>query len=88
MMLERYAEAVQWAQISLRQPNSHFRIHALLAAALGHAGRTDEAKHAVDELLRLRPDYSRALVERAMPYKRREDLDHFIEGLRKAGLPE
>jgi hypothetical protein len=27
------------------------------------------------------------LVERSMPFKRREDLDHFIEGLRKAGLP-
>jgi adenylate cyclase len=87
MMLERYAEAVQWARIALRQPNSHFRIHAVLAAALGHAGRSDEAKHVVDELLRLRPDYSRALAERVMPYKRREDLEHFIEGLRKAGLP-
>jgi adenylate cyclase len=87
MILERYAEAVQWARIALRQPNSHFRVHAVLAAALGHIGRIDEAKHVVDELLRLRPDYSRVLVERTMPFKRREDLDHFIEGLRKAGLP-
>ena len=87
MILERYAEAVQWARIAVRQPNAHFRIHAVLAAALGHVGRIDEAKHVVDELLRLRPDYSRVLVERTMPFKRREDLDHFIEGLRKAGLP-
>jgi hypothetical protein len=27
------------------------------------------------------------LLERTVPFKRREDLDHFIEGLRKAGLP-
>ena len=87
IILERYAEAVQWARIAVRQPNAHFRIHAVLAAALGHVGRIDEAKHVVDELLRLRPDYSRVLVERTMPFKRREDLDHFIEGLRKAGLP-
>ena len=59
----------------------------MLAAALGHAGRIDEGKHVVDELLRLRPDYSPVLVERIMPFKRREDLDHFIEGLHKAGLP-
>ena len=40
-----------------------------------------------DQRLRLRPDYSPVLVERIMPFKRREDLDHFIEGLHKAGLP-
>jgi tetratricopeptide (TPR) repeat protein len=87
MILERYAEAVQWARIAVRPANAPFRIYVVLAAALGHAGRIDEGKRVVDELLRLRPDYSRALVERSMPFKRREDLDHFIEGLRKAGLP-
>jgi adenylate cyclase len=87
MIQERHAEAVQWARIAVRQPNAYFRVHAVLAAALGHAGRMDDGKHVVDELLRLRPDYSRLLVERTMPFKRREDLDHFIEGLRKAGLP-
>jgi hypothetical protein len=51
LILERYAEAAQWARIALRQPNSHFRIHAVLAAALGHAGRIDVAKHMIDELL-------------------------------------
>ena len=86
LILERYAEAVQWARIAARQSNAPFRIHGVLAAALGHAGRIEEAKHVVDELLRLRPDYSSVLIERTMPFKRREDLDHFIEGLRKAGL--
>jgi tetratricopeptide (TPR) repeat protein len=87
MILEHYAEAVQWARIAVRQSNAPFRVHAVLAAALGHAGRTDDAKHVVGELLRLRPDYSRVLVERIAPFKRREDLEHFILGLRKAGLP-
>jgi adenylate cyclase len=87
MMLERYADAVQWARIAVRQSNAPFRMHAVLAAALGHAGRNDEARHVIDELLRLRPDYSHVLVERSMPFKRREDLEHFIDGLRKAGLP-
>jgi tetratricopeptide (TPR) repeat protein len=87
MILERYAEAVRWARIALRQSNAPFRNHAVLAAALGHAGRIDEGKHVVDELLRLCPDYSRVMVERIMPFERREDLDHFIDGLRKAGLP-
>jgi adenylate cyclase len=87
MILERYAEAIRWARIALRQSNAPFRNYAVLAAALGHAGRIDEGKHVVDELLRLCPDYAPVLVERIMPFKRREDLDHFIEGLRKAGLP-
>jgi tetratricopeptide (TPR) repeat protein len=86
IILKRYAEAVQWARFALRQPNAHFRIHAALTAALGHFGRIDEARKAMDETLRIRPDYSRALVERIMPFKHREDMEHFLEGLRKAGL--
>jgi hypothetical protein len=30
MILERYGEAVQWARIALRQPNSHFRTRCRL----------------------------------------------------------
>lgn len=40
------------------------------------------------EILRLRPDYSRRLVEASFPYRHRDDLERYLEGLRKAGLPD
>ena len=57
------------------------------AAALGQLGRRDEARRAVAELLRLKPDF----VENAGDYMSQfimcdELLNHFLEGLSKAGL--
>jgi adenylate cyclase len=57
------------------------------AAALGRLGRPKEAKKAVDQLLKLEPDFAargRLLVNRYV--KVDELIDMLIEGLRKAGL--
>jgi adenylate cyclase len=35
-----------------------------------------------------RPDFSLAETVRREPFKRQEDLDHLLEGLRKAGVPD
>ena len=87
LLMGQYDEAVKWNEMAVRQPNAHFHNHAILASSLGHVGRIDEAKRAMDETRRLRPDYSSALVQRTIPFQRHEDLEHFLEGLRKAGLP-
>jgi len=59
----------------------------LRAATLGRLGRTQEAKAAVDELVRIKPDIrtrSRELISR---FVKVEDLVHRLqEGLEKAGL--
>jgi adenylate cyclase len=81
-------QAVKWSELSVRPSNAHFHNHAILTSSLGHLGRTDEAKRALDETLRLRPDYSGGAVARMMLFKHRRDLEHFLEGLRKAGLPD
>ena len=88
LLMRQYDEAVKWNEMAVRQPNAHFHNHAILVSSLGHAGRIDDAKRALDETRRLRPDYSSALVERTIPFQRRQDLEHFLVGLRKAGLPE
>jgi tetratricopeptide (TPR) repeat protein len=60
--------------------------HLALAVAYGQLGKSDEASKAVQELLRLMPDFSRlarpGLEMRFDP----ELVEHLIEGLRKAGL--
>ncbi len=49
--------------------------------------RIDEAQAALQEYLRLEPNHTIADA-RMIPTKIPEHLERFIEGLRKAGLPE
>jgi adenylate cyclase len=59
-----------------------------LAVAYGQLGRESEAKAAAEEYLRRTPDFSLATHLERIPFQRAEDLEHYIEGLRKAGLAE
>jgi hypothetical protein len=58
-----------------------------VVAGLGQLGRFDKAQTAVAELKAHEP--SRAYVEGKLTrfYRNREDIDHLLAGLRKAGLP-
>jgi adenylate cyclase len=59
-----------------------------LAAAYGQLGRTDDAAPVVARMLELRPDIAQtARADRAKFFRYQPDLlDHFMDGLRKAGL--
>jgi TolB-like protein/Tfp pilus assembly protein PilF len=59
-----------------------------LAAAYANLGRIDEAHAAVEQVLRLEPSDSLALIRRNIPIVLPEIMKRFIELLRKAGLPE
>jgi adenylate cyclase len=58
----------------------------LLASCCGHLGRTDEARAAWSEMLKVNPDFSLAQRERVLPYKNARDFQRIAEGLKKAGL--
>jgi tetratricopeptide (TPR) repeat protein len=60
----------------------------LLVANYAHLGMLDEAAWHASELLREQPDFSIANWSKRPPYKNREQLDHYMDGLRRAGLPE
>ena len=60
----------------------------LLAACYGQMGLIEEAREAWRELLRVNPDYSIEQRRKVLPYKKPEDFERVVEGLRKAGLPE
>jgi TolB-like protein/tetratricopeptide (TPR) repeat protein len=89
--LLRYDEAAKFARDAARHsvadliwPFAH------LAAALGQLGRTNEALTAVEELRRRRPGLTVRDV-RSWPHNRSrsdEALEHLLDGLRRAGLPE
>lgn len=74
--------------------------HAYLAACLAHLNRMDEARTELDAFVGAgrrnsadADEYARytpqeLALERASRYRRTSDAKHFLEGLRKAGLPE
>ncbi len=80
-----YAEAIE-ALRARQQPNLKSNLY--LAAAYGQNRQTVEAAAVVARILEEDPQSS---VERwgdAQPYQDEALLKHYIEGLRKAGLPE
>jgi adenylate cyclase len=83
----RYEDAVEWARRSIRaNPRFPFS-HARLAASYGHLGRRNEARTAVEELLRVQPGFSLTFA-REINVDAPAYLEHYLDGLRKAGLPE
>ncbi len=88
-LLHQYEEAAEWARETMRNPRvSGYWPHAALASALGNLGRIEEARDAVQEALRLKPDLSLAYLAKTLPTKEPDGLEPYLEGLRKAGLPE
>jgi adenylate cyclase len=59
-----------------------------LAASYGQVGRTAEAEATVKRVLALDPEATVAKWAAQQPYKSSDDLEHYKDGLRKAGLPE
>ena len=61
---------------------------ALLASALGHFSRAEEARQVWRELKEINPQYSHSDHFGRLPFKNPADADQLTEGLRKAGLVE
>jgi len=61
---------------------------ALLASALGHLGRPEEARQVWQELKEINPRYSSTDHFAQLPFKDSADADKLADGLRKAGLSE
>jgi len=59
-----------------------------LIASLGHLGRVEEAKPYVDKLLALEPNFTVERFAKVYPIKYESDREHYMNGLRFAGVPE
>ena len=59
-----------------------------LLAALGQLGRIEEAKPHLQKVLELEPGFTVQGFGRSYPIKKPADRERYMEGLRKAGVPE
>jgi adenylate cyclase len=79
----QYDEAAE----ALEAFNEHtVQSRLFLAASYGQLGRSAEAKQQVAEALKLVPGYTLERAAAAEMYKHPADLEHYLDGLRKAGL--
>jgi adenylate cyclase len=83
----QYDEAAKAALRGLRTAPDNPTLRRQLAAAYAMLDRMDEAKAALDEYLRIEPNHTIADARR-IPSSVPDDLERYLDGLRKAGLPE
>ena len=88
LFLQRHEEAVKWARRSIRNRAFNWPTLAYFASALAHLDRLDEAHRALDEMNEREPGITVAFVRERTPVTDTGYMDHFLDGLRKAGLPE
>jgi TolB-like protein len=89
LFLKHHETAAEWAEKAVQVPNSHYWANAALVAALGHLDRRDETRAAVAELRRRKPEFTCRFAKDHLFYLTSPaQVDHYLEGLRKAGVPE
>ena len=60
----------------------------MLAASFAELGMMGEARHQAEKVMRLHPEFSISRWRRRPLYRDTAILERYLEGLRKAGLPE
>jgi tetratricopeptide (TPR) repeat protein len=83
-----YEEAAESARKAIRLKPEFPPYWRNLAASLAQLDRIEEARAATDRLLQLLPHESLRLVRSRLTSVNADFLERFIEGLRKAGVPE
>jgi TolB-like protein/Flp pilus assembly protein TadD len=84
----RFDTASSWAEKSYRNLPSFLLAVSTLAASHASAGRVDESRRAMKQLRELDPSLRISNLGDWLPIHRPQDLATFVDGLRKAGLPE
>jgi tetratricopeptide (TPR) repeat protein len=83
-----YAKAVEFGRRAIKMNPAFVNGYKPLIASLGHLGRGEEAKPYVDKLLALEPNFTVERFGQVYPIKYDGDREHYMKGLRLAGVPE
>jgi TolB-like protein/class 3 adenylate cyclase len=86
---DRYNEASTWGEKAIRQNQNFLPAVRIAAASNALAGRPAEAQKLVARLRDADPSLCiSSLKDRIDPFQRARDSAKYVDGLRKAGLPE
>ncbi|MDF3854550.1 adenylate/guanylate cyclase domain-containing protein [Paracoccus sp. P2] len=77
-----YARTIE----TLSKMRDQSEAHRLLAASHALLGQMDEARHHARAVMQVHPNFTIAHWRKVPPLKHPEDLELYVEGLRKAGL--
>jgi TolB-like protein len=88
LFARQFAAAYSAAQAAMRERPGFLLPICIAAVSAGHAGRVSDAQIAVTRLLKLDPAMRISNIAQVTPIQRPEDAAIWLEGLRKAGLPE
>jgi TolB-like protein/class 3 adenylate cyclase len=84
----RYDEASSWAEKALREHPKHAPAMRMAAASHALAGRLAQAREAMARMRHVDPALTVSNAAAFVPFRRAEDFDRYMLGLRQAGLPE
>jgi len=85
-VLHRYREAIDAFNRGLSSYPASERMRVWLAAAMAQSGDIEEAKWEGEQIMAADPGFSVQRMAQAFPFKNRADTEHFLAGLRLAGL--
>ncbi len=86
--MKRYDEAAARLEEAVDRNPIFDQGHIMLAAIYGQMGRIEDAEWQADEVLTLRPDFAIGSDRNAHGFRVDEHAQRYVEGLRRAGLPE
>ena len=85
-MTRHYDEAIALAREAIRHRGDLTGAYRVLAVSAGMSGDAATAGTAMAELRRTQPNISLAWAATQLPWRNEADREHFLEGLRRAGL--
>jgi TolB-like protein/Tfp pilus assembly protein PilF len=87
LLSERYQETIEFTTEAAEANPEFPDVHAVLAAAHGHLENTELAHAALAEFLRRTPALTASDERLNRPFGSSAQREHFLDGLRKAGMP-
>jgi adenylate cyclase len=86
--IEKYDEAIYWAEKAVQQNPKSLLGHVVLCSIYSSAGRMEDARKEASEILKISPQYSVSRAEKTNPLKNQAVKKRYFDALRKAGLPD
>jgi hypothetical protein len=88
LLARRFDTACAWAEKAYRDVPLFVLSPCAIAASCALAGRMEEARRIMQDIRKLDPALRLSRLDDWIHFKHPEDAAIFIDGLRKAGLPE